>query len=186
MRVYESKDVRNAGIVGHGHCGKTTLAAALLYTAGATSRLTRVEEGNTPRPTSMKREIQRKLTISSAIGASEWKAQGKTTKINLLDTPGFNIFLNDTRASLIAADAVLVVVDAVAGVELQTEKTWSFAEAYKQPRAIIINKLDRERSDFDRTIESIHDRFGRTAVALLQLPIVVAEGLPWRDRTWCA
>ncbi len=93
MRVYESKEVRNAGIVGHGHCGKTTLAAALLHTAGGTTRLTRVDEGNTPTDFD-EEEIQRKLTISSAIGAAEWKK----SKINFLDTPGFNIFINDTRA----------------------------------------------------------------------------------------
>ena len=174
MRVYESKDVRNAGIVGHGHCGKTTLAAALLHTAGSTTRLTRVDEGNTPTDFDDE-EIQRKLSISTAIGAAEWKAQGKMSKLNFLDMPGFNIFLNDTRAALWAADAALVVVDAVAGVELQTEKTWGFAADYKQPRAIVINKLDRERSDFDRTMESIHDRFGRTAVPV-QLPIGEEKG----------
>jgi elongation factor G len=174
VRVYESKDVRNAAIVGHGHCGKTTLAAALLHTAGATARLTRVEEGNTATDFD-EEEVQRKLSISTAVAAAEWKAQGKITKINFLDTPGFNIFLNDTRSAMVAADACLVVVDAVAGVELQTEKTWGFAESYRQPRAIVINKLDRERSDFDRTIESIHDRFGRAAVPV-QLPIGEEKG----------
>ena len=170
MRVYESKDVRNAGIIGHGHCGKTTLAAALLYTAGATNRLTRVEEGNTPTDFD-EEEIQRKLTISTAIAAAEWKKN----KINFIDTPGFNIFLNDTRAGLFAGDAALVVVDAAAGVELQTEKVWHFAANFGQPRAIVISKLDRERSDFDRTMESIRDRFGRTAVPV-QLPIGEEKG----------
>jgi elongation factor G len=170
VKVYESKDVRNAGIVGHGHSGKTTLASALLFTAGATNRLTRVDEGNTPTDFDDE-EVQRKLTISSALAAAEWKKN----KINFLDTPGFNIFINDTRAALIAADAVLVVVDAVAGVEIQTERVWSFAADYRQPRAIVIDKLDRERSDFDRTLESIHDRFGRTAVPV-QLPIGEEKG----------
>jgi elongation factor G len=170
VRVYESKDVRNAGIVGHGHCGKTSLAAALLFTAGATNRLTKVDEGNTPTDFD-EEEIQRKLSISSALAAAEWKKR----KLNFLDTPGFNIFLNDTRAAMVAADASLVVVDAVAGVELQTERVWSFASAYKQPRAIVIDKLDRERSSFDRTLESIHDRFGRTAVPV-QLPIGEEKG----------
>jgi elongation factor G len=170
VRVYESKDLRNVGIVGHGHCGKTSLAAALLFTAGATNRLTRVEEGSTPTDFD-EEEIQRKLSISTALGAAEWKK----SKINLLDTPGFNIFLNDTRAALVAADGALVVVDAVAGVELQTEKTWGFVVDYQQPRAIVINKLDRDRADFDRTMESIHDRFGRTAVPV-QLPIGEEKG----------
>jgi elongation factor G len=146
------------------------LTAALLYTAGATARLTRVDEGNTPTDFD-EEEIQRKLSISSALAAAEWK----TKKINFLDTPGFHIFLNDTRAGLLAADAALVVVDAVAGVEVQTEKVWSFAADYDQPRAIVIDKLDRERSSFDRTLESIHDRFGRTAVPV-QLPVGEERG----------
>jgi elongation factor G len=170
VRVYESKDVRNAGIAGHGHSGKTTLASALLFTAGATSRLTRVEEGNTPTDFD-EEEIQRKLSISSALAAAEWRKN----KINFLDTPGYNIFINDTRAALVAADAVLVLVDAVSGVGIQTEKVWNFAANYQQPRAIVIDKLDRERSSFDRTLESIHDRFGRTAVPV-QLPIGEEKG----------
>jgi elongation factor G len=165
MKVYESQDIRNAGIVGHGHSGKTTLTAALLYTAGATSRLTRVDEGNTPTDFD-EEEIQRKFSISTGLAAVEWKK----TKINLFDTPGYNIFINDTRAALVAADAVLTLVDAVAGVEVQTEKVWSFADEFKQPRAIAINRLDRERASFDRALASIHASFGRTAIPI-QLPI---------------
>jgi elongation factor G len=111
-------------------------------------------------------EIQRKITISTAIAVAEWKK----TKINILDTPGYNIFINDTRAALIAADAALVVVDGVAGVEVQTEKVWSFAGDYALPRAIVINKLDRERADFDRALASVNEVFGRSAVPV-QIPI---------------
>ncbi len=121
MRVYQSNEIRNVGLVGHGHCGKTTLAAACLFAAGATNRLTRVDEGNTITDFDDD-EIQRKITISTAVAYVEWKKK----KINLLDTPGFNIFINDTQAALVAADAALVVVDGVAGVEVQTEKVWAF------------------------------------------------------------
>jgi elongation factor G len=165
VRVYESKDIRNVGIVGHGHSGKTTLTAALLHTSGATSRLTRVDEGNTITDFD-EEEVSRKLSISSAVAALEWKQ----TKINLIDTPGYNIFLNDTRSAMVAAAAVVVLVDATAGVEVQTEKVWGFAADYQQPRAIVLNKLDRERASFDRAMESIHERFGRTAIPL-QLPL---------------
>ncbi len=165
MRVYESKDVRNVAVAGHGHSGKTTLSAALLFTSGATSRLTRVDEGNTITDFD-EEEIQRKLSISTAIAAMEWKA----SKLNLLDTPGYNIFINDTRASMVAADASLILVDAVAGVEVQTEKVWNFAAEFNHPRAILVNKLDRERAGFDRALESIQSRFGRTAIPI-QLPI---------------
>jgi elongation factor G len=165
VKVYEGTDVRNVALIGHGHSGKTTLTAGLLYSAGATNRLTRVDEGNTVTDFDDD-EIQRKLSISTAIAYAEWAKK----KINLIDTPGFNIFINDTKASMIAADGVLVVVDGVAGVEVQTEKVWSFADEFQLPRAIIIDKLDRERSDFDRTLASVQSVFGRMAVPI-QLPL---------------
>jgi elongation factor G len=165
VKIYESKDLRNVGVVGHGDSGKTTLTAGLLFTSGATNRLLRVDEGNTITDFDDD-EIQRKITISTAIAVAEWKK----TKINILDTPGYNIFINDTRAALIAADAALVVVDGVAGVEVQTEKVWSFAGDYALPRAIVINKLDRERADFDRALASVNEVFGRSAVPV-QIPI---------------
>ena len=167
MKVYESKDIRNVGVVGHGDSGKTTLTAGLLFTAGASNRLLRVDEGNTITDFD-EEEIQRKITISTAIAVAEWKK----TKVNILDTPGYNIFINDTRAALVAADAALVVVDGVAGVEVQTEKVWQFAADYKLPRAVVINKLDRERADFDRALESVQETFGRFAVPI-QIPIGV-------------
>ncbi len=165
MKVYEGRDIRNVGLTGHGNSGKTSLAAGILYLAGATNRPTRVDEGNTLTDFD-EEEIQRKITISTALAFVEWNK----LKINLLDTPGFNIFINDTKASLVAADASLVLVDGVAGVEVQTEKVWHFATDYKLPRALIVNKLDRENSSFDRTLASIHENFGRSAVPV-QLPL---------------
>ncbi len=165
MRVYEGSDIRNVGLVGHGNSGKTTLAAGMLFAAGVTNRLTRVDEGNTVTDFD-EEEIQRKITISTAIACLEWNKK----KLNLLDTPGFNIFINDTKAALVAADAALVVVDGVAGVEVQTEKVWAFAEEFHLPRALVINKLDRERASFERALESIHSVFGRSAVPI-QLPV---------------
>jgi elongation factor G len=164
VKIYEGRDIRNVGVVGHGDSGKTTLTAGLLYTAGATNRLTRVDEGNTITDFD-EDEVHRKISITTSLAYAEWKK----AKINFLDTPGYNIFINDTRSALIAADAALVVVDAVAGVEVQTEKVWSFANDYKMPRVLVINKLDRERSSFDRTLESIQTFFGRTAIPI-QLP----------------
>jgi elongation factor G len=164
VKIYEGRDIRNVGVVGHGDSGKTSLTAGLLYTAGATNRLTRVDEGNTITDFD-EEEIQRKITVSTALAYAEWNK----AKINILDTPGYNIFINDTRAALAAAEASLVVVDAVAGVEVQTEKVWTFSEEFKLPRALVINKLDRERSSFERTLESIRSVFGRTAVPI-QLP----------------
>jgi elongation factor G len=165
VKVYESKDIRNVGVVGHGDSGKTSLTAGLLFASGATNRLLRVDEGNTITDFD-EEEIQRKITISTAIAVAEWKK----TKLNVLDTPGYNIFINDTRAALVATDSALVVVDGVAGVEVQTEKVWSFAEEYKLPRAIVINKLDRERADFSRALDSVQEAFGRLAVPI-QIPV---------------
>jgi elongation factor G len=164
VKIYEGRDIRNVGVVGHGDSGKTSLTAGLLFTAGATNRLTRVDEGNTITDFD-EDEVHRKISITTSLAYAEWKK----AKINFLDTPGYNIFINDTRSALIAADAALVLVDAVAGVEVQTEKVWSFADDYKMPRVLVINKLDRERSSFDRTLDSIQTFFGRTAIPI-QLP----------------
>ena len=165
MRVYEACEIRNVALVGHGHAGKTSLTAGLLYTSGTTNRLTRADEGNTITDYD-EEEIHRKLTISTALAYAEWKK----SKLNLMDTPGFNIFVQDAKASMIAADAALVVVDGIAGVEVQTEKVWSYAEEFKVPTAFYVNKLDRERSDFDRAVESIQKVFGRQCLPV-QIPI---------------
>ena len=121
MKVYDTSDIRNVALVGHGHSGKTSLVAGLLYSMGATGRLARVDEGATITDFDDE-EIARKITISTAVAAGEWNRK----KINLLDTPGFNIFINDTKASMAAADSAFVLIDGVAGVEVQTEKVWSF------------------------------------------------------------
>jgi elongation factor G len=152
-------------LVGHGNCGKTSIAAGMLYATGVTNRLTRVDEGNTITDFDDE-EISRKITISTACAAMEWKKQ----KINLLDTPGFSLFINDAKGALIAAEAAFVVVDGVAGVEVQTEKALSFCDSFQMPRAVLVNKLDRERASFERSLESITGLFGRTAVPI-QLPI---------------
>src|SRR4051794_11829470 len=141
------------------------LTSALLYTAGATNRLTRPDEGNTITDFD-EEEISRKITVSSALAAAEWKK----TKINLVDTPGFNIFIQDTRAAMQATDSVLLVVDGIAGVEVQTEKVFHFAEEFHLPTAFVINKLDRDRANFDRALASIQNAFGRAAIPV-QLPI---------------
>jgi elongation factor G len=142
----------------------------MLYASGSTKSLARADEGNTLTDFDDE-EIQRKLTISTGLASAEWAKK----KINLLDTPGFNLFLNEARTSLVAADAAFVVVDGVAGVEVSTEKMWNYAAEFNLPRAIVINKLDREHSDFERALESVQERFGRTAIPI-QLPIGSERG----------
>ncbi len=165
LKIYDGKDIRNIAVAGHGNSGKTTLVSALLYTAGAVARLGRVDDGTSVTDYD-EEEIHRKVTISTSLAFAEWSK----VKINFLDTPGYNIFLNDTQASMTAADSVLILVDAVAGVEVQTEKVWGFAEGYGQPRVLLVNKNDRERASFERAIESIEKTFGRAATAV-HLPI---------------
>lgn len=170
MKVYESEAIRNVGLVGHGHCGKTSLAAALLHTAGATPRLTHPDEGNTVTDYD-EEEIQRHMTISTAVAVAEHKR----CKINLLDTPGFNAFLHDTHAALQAADSALVVVDGVSGVEVQTRTVCGYCDELQLPRAFVVNKLDRENADFDRVLTSIRNSCGR-AVVPVQIPIGAEKG----------
>ncbi|MBI4480380.1 MAG: GTP-binding protein, partial [Acidobacteria bacterium] len=170
MKVYQGKDIRNVGVVGHGDSGKTSLVAAFLYAAGLTTRLGRVDDGTTTTDFD-EEEIARKVTISTSLAYLEWNR----TKINLLDTPGYNIFINETLASLVAADSALVLVDAVAGVEVQTEKVWDFAKRYELPRALVVNRLDRERSSFERSVESVQSVFGRNAVPI-EWPIGEEKG----------
>ena len=165
MKVFESENIRNIAFVGHGDSGKTSLASALLYSAGAVNRLGSVEEGNTVTDFD-EDETERKITISTALANFEWKGN----KVNVLDTPGYRTFILDAKASIVGAETAVVVVDAVAGVEVQTELAWSFAEEFKLPRAVVLNKLDRDRASFGRSLESLHNAFGR-AVIPVQLPI---------------
>ena len=165
MKVFDSSDIRNVALIGHGHSGKTSLASAMLFTAGATDRHLKVDEGNTITDFD-EEEVVRKLSITSSLASIAWQK----TKINLIDTPGYNIFLNDTRSAMVAADAAIVMLDGVAGVEVSTEKVWKFAEEFRFPCALVVNKLDRERSSFERVLESVHERFGRAAVPV-HLPL---------------
>ena len=159
MQVFPTSAVRNVALTGHGHGGKTSLASALLFAAGATPRLLKVDEGNSVTDHDDE-EIARKLTISSGLAACAWKK----TKINLIDTPGYNIFLNEARSALVAADAALIVVDGVTGVGVSTHKVWRFAEELNLPVVFVVNKLDRERSSFASAVEAIHENWGRSAV----------------------
>src|SRR5512144_1867182 len=137
MKVYDAQSLRNVALVGHSGAGKTQLASTLLFDAGAINRLGRVDDGTTVTDYD-EEEIARKHTLSSSLAYAEWNK----TKINFIDTPGMANFLSDARAALRVADAALVVVDAVAGVEVSTEKIWESAEELKIPRVVVLNRLD--------------------------------------------
>ena len=161
----KTANIRNLVLIGHGGCGKTSLAEALLFTAGATSRLGRVDDGSSVLDYEPE-EIKRKITISSAFHHYQWKKH----TVYLADTPGDDNFLADARAVLHVGDGAVVVVDAVDGVKVGTEKVWQVANHYQLPRLLFINKLDRERADFATAIKSIKDILEVQAVPL-QLPI---------------
>jgi elongation factor G len=171
MNSYKTDSIRNVGIVGHGDTGKTQLVSSLLFTAGMTPRLGKVTDGSTTTDWD-EEEIARKITINTGIAYAEWLAAGlpEKNKINLFDTPGYSPFVNETKSSLIAADAALILVEASAGVRVVTEKVWDFATEYDQPRAFVLNWMDRELASFDRSLQSVQAVFGRGAVPI-QLPI---------------
>jgi len=165
MKVYEGANVRNVAVVGHGHAGKTSLVSAMLYTAGATQRLGRVDDGTSATDYDDE-EIARKMSISAGLAYAEWG----NTKINFVDTPGFNMFVHEAKMVLPVVDAAVVVVDGVAGVEVVTERVWNDCEEYKTPRVIVASRMDRDRADAERVLESLTRAFGR-AVIPLELPI---------------
>ncbi len=165
MKAYTPDKIRNLALTGHGAAGKTSLASAMLFNAGVTSRLTKVDKGNTVTDFEPE-EIERKISISSALCHIEHRDH----KINVVDTPGYSNFLWDTRACLRAVDAAAVLVDAVAGVEVGTEKVWDMLEEYKLPRIFVVNKMDRENAHFDPAVEAVRQFFGRQAIPV-QIPV---------------
>jgi elongation factor G len=165
MKTYDAKDIRNVMLVGHGGAGKTTLLEAMLFASGALTRMGRVEDGNTASDFEAE-EVKKGISVSLAMAPIEWSG----VKINVLDAPGYADFVGDMRSAITAVDAVLLVVSAVDGVEVQTEVAWELAVEAGLPRAIIVNKLDRERASFERTLDELVRSFGNQ-VAPLELPL---------------
>jgi elongation factor G len=157
--------IRNIALIGHGGAGKTSLAEAMLYKSGTIKRFGKVEEGNTAMDFEPE-ELKRRSSISSGFHQLSWKNH----TVNLIDTPGDQNFFSDTKSSMQAADGAVVVIDAVDGVKVQTELAWEFAKTFNQPCVIFINKLDRERADFNRAFEDAKVSFEPKPI-ILQLPI---------------
>ena len=165
MKRFPPEKIRNVALVGHGGSGKTSLAEALLHKAGAITRMGRVEDGTTVCDFDPE-EQKRNLSLSLALAPFEWKDH----KVNLIDCPGYADFIGDVHAALRVADLAVFVVSAVEGVEVQTYAAWKLAAELNLPRMIFVNKLDRERASFERTLDQLRDRFG-AGVAPLELPI---------------
>jgi elongation factor G len=165
MKVYDATSIRNVAVVGHGGCGKTQLVSAMLFGAGTVNRLGRVDDGTTV--TDFDEEaVARKHTLASSLAHAEWR----NVKINVIDTPGFANFLTDARSALRVVEAAVMVVDAVAGVEVQTEKLWAEAASLGLPRLVVVNRLERDRASLDRTLESLRRDCARE-IAPIQLPL---------------
>jgi len=162
--------IRNVGFAGHGGVGKTSLVEAILFATGATNRLGKVDDGTTTTDFDPD-EIKRKISLGTSVAYCDWKGH----HFNLIDTPGYGDFVADARAGLRVATAAVIVVDAVAGVQVQTEKVWKYANEYGLPRAIVINRLDRERADFYRALESLQKRL-KGRLCPLQVPIGTEAG----------
>lgn len=165
MKTYDANDIRNVLLVGHGGAGKTALLEAMLFASGALTRMGRVEDGNTVSDFEPE-EVKKQISVSLSMAPVEWNG----VKINVLDAPGYADFIGDVRSAIRAVDAVILVVSAVDGVEVQTEVAWELAVEAGLPRAIVVNKLDRERASFERTLNELVQSFG-TQVAPLELPI---------------
>jgi len=165
VKVFPPEKIRNVALVGHSGSGKTTLAEALLYRAGAISRIGTVGAGTTVTDYDPE-EHGRGTTITMALAPFEWHDH----KINLIDTPGYADYAGELHAALRVTDLAIFVVDAVEGVEVQTEYAWRIAERLGLPRMIFVNKLDKERASFESTLAQLRDRFG-AGIAPIQLPI---------------
>lgn len=165
MKAYPTELIRNLAVIGHGDAGKTQLVSSLLFVAGATPRWGKVDEGTTV--TDYEEDsIARKITLNTSLAHLEHKE----TKINLIDTPGYAAFITHARPALRVADCALAVVHSVKGVEVQTEKTWAYANEFMLPRFMVINGLDRENTDFGKSLESAQTTFSR-AIIPFTLPI---------------
>jgi elongation factor G len=165
MKAYTTEFIRNLAVIGHGDVGKTQLISSLLYVAGATPRWGKVDEGTTVSDYE-EDSIARKITLNISIAHLDHRE----TKLSFIDTPGYAAFVSHARPALRVADCAVVVLDAVKGVEVQTEKTWAYANEFIVPRVMVITKLDKEHSDFGRALESAQSTFSR-AIIPFTLPI---------------
>lgn len=162
----QSEKLKNIALVAHSGAGKTSLAEIILYKAGVTTRVGRVEDGNTAMDFEPE-ELKRQSSISSGIHQFEWKKQ----TVNIVDTPGDQNFVTDTQNSMRATDSAVVVIDAVDGIKVQTELVWEFAAEFNMPCMVFVNKMDKERANLEAIIQDVGESLGTPKPVLLQLPI---------------
>ena len=169
MKVYTAESIRNVVVLGHSGCGKTTLMEAALHGTGVTSRMGKVDEGNTVSDYEAE-EIRRRVSINASIVPIEWEG----VKINFIDTPGFFDFTGEVRQALAVADLALILVSAKSGIEVGTEKAWELATEAGIPKLMFLNNMDDENANFDGVVESMKEMFGKS-IAPIQVPIKEAN-----------
>ncbi|MCG2720533.1 MAG: elongation factor G [Thermodesulfovibrionales bacterium] len=169
MANFDVEKIRNIAVIAHGGAGKTSLIEAMLFDSGSIDRLGRVDDGTTTTDYEPE-EITRKITISSSVAFCDWN----NYRINLVDTPGFINFLEDTRGCLRGVDGAIVIVSALSGVKAETQKIWKYASEFELPRLIFVNKMDKENANFSRPLGELEKAFGKEALPL-QIPIGAGE-----------
>ena len=165
MNIYETKQIRNVVVLGHGSAGKTTMIEAMAYVTGVTNRLARVDDGNTISDFD-KEEIKRKFSIGTSVVPIEYE----DIKVNFLDTPGYFDFVGEVEEALSAADAAIIVVNGKSGVQVGTEKAWDFCEKYNLPRMIFVTNMDDDQASFRQIAVELNEKFGRK-IAPFHIPI---------------
>lgn len=165
MDIFDSKKIRNIGLVSHSGAGKTSLTESMLFNSGYINRLGKIDDGSTVTDY-LPEEIKRQVTISIALAPVLWKGY----KFNFLDTPGYSDFIGEVISAMSAVDSLLMVVCGVSGIEVQTEVIWNYAQEIKKPRAFLVNKLDRENACFETVVEQLRQDYG-TGVVPVYLPI---------------
>ena len=163
MNTYTTDKIRNVVLLGHGGCGKTSLAEAMAFVSGYTTRLGKVTDGNTISDYD-KEEIKRKFSISTSVVPVEWQGY----KINLLDTPGYFDFVGEVEEAVAAADAAVIVVSGKAGVEVGTEKAWELCEKYKLPRMFFVSEMDVDHASFREVVEKLTGLYGKKIAPFYQ------------------
>lgn len=175
MAKFETGSIRNIALLGHGGCGKTSLAEAMLYITGGVDRLGKTADGNTVCDFDPE-EVKRKFSISTAIAPVIWKG----CKINVLDTPGYLDFVGEVKQALRVAGSAVIVVDAKSGVEVGTELAWDYASEIDVPKVFFINKYDDKEADFDRVFEQLKEKFGN-AVCPIAVPVKNGKDIEYVD-----
>ncbi|HEX3438367.1 MAG TPA: elongation factor G [Pseudacidobacterium sp.] len=170
MKTYQGSEIRNVAVVGHAHSGKTTLVSALLHAANMTPTQGSVADGSATTAYD-EEDVARATTMLNAVAFAEWNG----VKVNFIDTPGFHMFVHEARAAMLPAEAALVVINAASGPEAMTDRVWHYADEFNLPRVVVINQMDHLRAEWQKSLESMRERYGRHLIPV-QLPIVDSEG----------